>query len=473
MPNSAMPDDRPGLRADVAIVGGGYSGTTTATHLLRRGHPPTVVVVEPRATLGAGLAYSTPDPAHRINVPAARMSALVDEPTHFVDWLADGDVLRDDPAARREDGALFVARAVFGRYVAETLTLSAARPGVRLHHAKTRAIAVAPAPGGFAIRLEDGETLWARAVVLAVSHPPPTAPGALRPLLGHPALLGDPYGHGISVGDPQARVLIVGTGLTFADTVASLAAQGHTGPILAVSRRGLRSRGHAPITDAPEWRRLAPVPATALGLSRAIRAEVAKASAAGRPWQDVFDTLRWQGPELWGALPTAERQRLVRRLRPFWDVHRFRIAPQPAAAIARAEAAGQLRFRRTGLREARTAGDAIAVRFDGQEDWEEFDRVVLATGPEHASAIAGNPALASLQAAGRLRPDACRLGIDVDGASQVLDTVGDPVRGLFVAGPLARGRFGELMGLPDVTRQAAAVAEAVTQSLVGADPLAA
>jgi len=468
-----MSDHRSDLSVDVAIVGGGYSGATTATHLLRRDHPPTVAIVEPRATLGAGIAYATPDPAHRINVPAARMSALVDAPQHFVDWLADGDVLRDDPAARREDGAIFVARAVFGRYVAETLTVSAARPGTRLHHVRDRATAVAATPDGFALRLEHGGTLWARSVVLAVSHPPPAAPPALRPLLGHPALLADPYRNGIAPGDPQARVLIVGTGLTFADTVASLAAQGHAGPILAVSRRGLRSRGHAPVTDAPDWPRLAPLPATALGLSRAIRMEVVKAAAAGRPWQDVFDTIRWQGPELWAALPTAERQRVVRRLRPFWDVHRFRIAPQPAAAIARAEAAGQLRFRRTGLHAACAAGDAIAVRFGAAAGWECFDRVVLATGPEHASAIAGNPVLASLHASGRLRADACGLGIDVDAASQVLDASGQAVAGLFVAGPLARGRFGELMGLPDVTRQAAAVAESVAASLGAAGSLAA
>ena len=79
----------------VVILGGGVSGAATAFHLARLTSPAEVgiVVVEPRATLGSGLAYSTDDPAHRINVPAARMTLIGDVPGHFMDWLATEQIL--------------------------------------------------------------------------------------------------------------------------------------------------------------------------------------------------------------------------------------------------------------------------------------------------------------------------------------------------------------------------------------------
>jgi uncharacterized NAD(P)/FAD-binding protein YdhS len=68
-------------RPVVAILGGGASGSLAATALLERSDAD-VIVVEPRPRLGRGVAYSTPDPQHRLNVPAGSMSAYPDDPDH-------------------------------------------------------------------------------------------------------------------------------------------------------------------------------------------------------------------------------------------------------------------------------------------------------------------------------------------------------------------------------------------------------
>jgi uncharacterized NAD(P)/FAD-binding protein YdhS len=88
----------------------------------------------------------------------------------------------------------------------------------------------------------------------------------------------------------------------------------------------------------------------------------------------------------------------------------------------------------------------------------DFDAVVVTTGPAYDAIIASQPYLAALDAEGLVAQDSLRLGLWCDARSRILDRSGHPVEGLYVAGPLARGTFGELMGLPQVSDHAHAVA---------------
>src|ERR1700681_2245997 len=75
-------------KTTVAVIGAGFSGTLLALHLLR--HCPSgtrIHLIEKNSRFGRGLAYSTGNPNHLLNVPAGRMSAFSDRPHDFVDWL--------------------------------------------------------------------------------------------------------------------------------------------------------------------------------------------------------------------------------------------------------------------------------------------------------------------------------------------------------------------------------------------------
>ena len=108
----------PALR--VVIVGGGFTGASLAWQLARMHVPLRLTVVEPRAALGRGLAYSATDPAHRINVPAHRMSLDPENRADFAEWLAEHPDLLD-ARAQAANGDLFPQRGLFGRYVADRL----------------------------------------------------------------------------------------------------------------------------------------------------------------------------------------------------------------------------------------------------------------------------------------------------------------------------------------------------------------
>ncbi|MEG2392807.1 MAG: FAD-dependent oxidoreductase, partial [Pseudomonas sp.] len=59
--------------ADILIIGGGLSGTMLAVQLLRRPGQRRILVIEPRAELGRGEAYSAVEFGHTLNGNAARM----------------------------------------------------------------------------------------------------------------------------------------------------------------------------------------------------------------------------------------------------------------------------------------------------------------------------------------------------------------------------------------------------------------
>jgi uncharacterized NAD(P)/FAD-binding protein YdhS len=99
----------------IAIIGAGYSGTLTAVNILRTSPPDNVrvVLVEQDSTPGRGLAYRFADDNHLLNVPAGNMSALADEPSHFVAYCRNVD-----PAFNTGS---FISRRLYGEYLQYTL----------------------------------------------------------------------------------------------------------------------------------------------------------------------------------------------------------------------------------------------------------------------------------------------------------------------------------------------------------------
>jgi uncharacterized NAD(P)/FAD-binding protein YdhS len=458
----------------IAIIGGGFAGAACAFHLVRD-YPALrcgLTVIEPRDVLGAGLAYSSPAAEHRTNVPAARMSLLPEQPLHFHDWLiAQGDPARD-PASAMPDGRLYPARARFGHYVDAHLRAQiAASPGIAFSHIQDMAERLAPEGAGLRVALSGGGDVHADLVVLAVSHTKPDVPAVLR---GCGALLPDPWDVDAQAGiDPQARVLVVGTGLTACDVIARFLAHGHRGPITAISRHGLLPRPRTTLPVEAEGDFSTAPEITARGLLRRVRRAIEAAAAAGRPWENVIDALRQQSAFAWGTLDWQERRRLLRHLRTWWDVHRFQCAPQIDRALTEAQANGAVRVRAAHLLAVADGTDGVSVRIrprgaaPGVEEIVTCDVVVNCTGPGHRSVTDVHPVLRGLAHAGLLLPDPAALGIWVDGESRVRRADGTAWPNLFVAGPLARGTFGELMGLPQVNLQPRAVAATLAR-LAGA-----
>ncbi|HEU4457029.1 MAG TPA: FAD/NAD(P)-binding protein, partial [Longimicrobium sp.] len=120
----------------IVIVGGGFSGTLTAVHLLRGEWPEGlhVVLVNRSGPLARGVAYGTRSAAHVLNVPAARMSAFPDDEEHFLRFARG----RDATVAAGD----FVPRSVYGDYLEWVLreAVAGCLEGTRLTHRVARVL---------------------------------------------------------------------------------------------------------------------------------------------------------------------------------------------------------------------------------------------------------------------------------------------------------------------------------------------
>jgi uncharacterized NAD(P)/FAD-binding protein YdhS len=456
-----------GSRPRIVIIGGGFSGAVLAWHLHRTApHRHEILIIEPRDEIGRGLAYDNSDPAHRINVPALKMNLDFDEEGHFEQWLIASDYAARDPASVIAGAHLFPTRKAFGDYV----NAHVRELGNAVTHKKAKARAVIPHQDGYRVLCDDGGDIQAGVVVLAVCHTPPDVPSSLAPLRSRSGFIANPWQpDALRSISPNGRILIVGTGLTMADIIASLDRQGHRGHITAISRRGLRSQTHATQFSETLGDFASDPSRTTLKLLRHVRRTIAEAAREGNSWHPVLDQVRLQGFDIWRALPLRERARLIRHLRPFWDTYRFRIAPQVDDVIVRRIAEGTLIIQAASVRANASqdeTGLSVELRARRSQKWEpaSFDAIVLATGPAHGTVFSSNPLLAQLRDDGLARPDPLSLGIDVDLQGLAIKQDGQVAERLFVAGPLARGTFGELMGVPDLARHARNIAQNIASA---------
>ncbi len=224
----------------VLIIGGGFSGAMLAARLAEKGRAS--LIVEQAGRVGLGVAYGTTDDTHRLNVRAANMGALADNPAHFLKWL---DRHHPDLA----DGDAFISRRLYGAYLLERFN------GVRAEHpdlietVQGKAVTI----DGTRVVLEDGRTLSGSAIVIATGNPAPRAdntPANVR-------IINDPWaGEALSAIQFDDSIFILGTSLTMADMVLGLIKQGWTGKAVALSRRGLMPRphihGHPPAPPMPD-----------------------------------------------------------------------------------------------------------------------------------------------------------------------------------------------------------------------------
>lgn len=447
-----------GRRPTVVVIGGGAAGTLTALHLARaaarRSTSLQIVLVDPAERPAAGVAFGTTDERHVLNVPAAGMSALPEDPRHFVVWrerngLGVGDY---EFAPRRE----------WARYLGECLgeALRGSFGEVTLRHLRRAARDVTGTGTEVRVELDDATVVAGDAAVVATGLPAAGSSWAPDSLRASAFFVPDPWAPGAldvvrrDHAGP-ADVLAVGAGLTMVDVALSLAGSRPGRVVRAISRNGRLPARHADrpvladIPDISDWGSDLPT------IRRDVAAHVERVVAATGDWRPAVDGTRFRVAELWARLSESDRLTFLARDAAEWNLARHRIPPASAARIDEFRAAGWLTVEAAtvvGADPLSTGGLRVELS-DGTHH--DVGWVVNCTGPQLDVTTLGNPVLDALVRAGA-EPATAGMGFRTE-AGRIL-TGGEPRLPIWTLGALRRGELWESTAIPEIRVQARAVA---------------
>jgi uncharacterized NAD(P)/FAD-binding protein YdhS len=459
--NSREPADTESV---IAIVGGGFSGAMVAVHLARLAatRPHRIRLFEKSDRPARGLAYGTRFDQHLLNVTANAMSALPDEPAHFLDWLC-----ARDPSAHQ---GTFAPRRVYGDYLEELLADSIKRSSARIEIGHDEVVDLELDHSSSRVRLttRNGDRIEALRVVLALGHPKPGQPQGLDVQGIGPGYIASPWsGDALDGLAPDDGIALIGSGLTAVDLIVEACARGNRGKIVTISRHGLFPRRHhtSPTLPRPHIAIGADSKETARGLLRRVRSEVAVCQAQGSDWRSVVDSMRPVTQTLWRSLDHTERARFVRHLAPQWDVHRHRVAPQIDEMLEDMRRSGRLvalAGRVVSLAE-RNGSIEMSVRRRGACDSETIyvRRVINCTGPARDVSHGSSALLRSLIARGIGLPGPLALGLEVSDSGALIGQDRREQDRVFAIGPLLKERLWETTAVRELRVQALELARRI------------
>jgi uncharacterized NAD(P)/FAD-binding protein YdhS len=453
----------------VVVIGGGFSGVVTAVNLARLTDTPlAVTVVNSTHPIGRGVAYGTRRPEHLLNVVARNMSALADQPDHFIEWLGTRSDFADTPTAELREQ--FVPRRVYGDYL-QGLLLWYSRAfadgkKVRIDWHEATAIDVVPDRDRVTVRTADGLALEADKVVLATGNPPPADLPGLT--LDHPRYFRNPWGDWASrLPDRTEAVALLGTGLTMVDAFLTLNALGWQGKVYALSRNGLLPMSHFKGPDYPAFPEGDP---SRLGLDEAVRMfdrHCQRLRTEGLNPAILVDKMRPFTQRVWQHFSTAEKRRFLSEFRTRWNVARHRVPQAAHRPVTEAETAGRLEVipgRVTAL-EACDAGLRVLTTTAGSVRELVVGAVVNCTGPAETPEASSPELYRNLLRRGLVSADEVGLGIRATSDFAVVDADGARSKWLMALGPPLKGVLWETTAVPELRAQAFRVAEVVVAEM--------
>jgi len=206
------------------------------------------------------------------------------------------------------------------------------------------------------------------------------------------------------------------------------------------------------------------LPASVAVIVKALRREARGIVDDGGSWHSVIDGFRPYTNKIWARLDVAEKRRYLRHLRPYWDIHRHRMAPEVAQRVARLCCEGRV------IPHAARISDVVR-KVDGMLEIEIRERstgktrklragsTINCTGPECDYRKIDQPLIRDLFEQGIAAQDPSSLGLLTSDRGALIGRDGTPSRVFFTIGPPRKGTLFETTAMPEISVQAQSLAQ--------------
>ena len=396
------------------------------------------------------------------------MSALQGDPESFVQYC-----MRRNLETSQGD---FLPRSEYGRYLTSLLNeaIASTTATVSVDKVSAEVTGLKASASGVTLSLADLPPITADHVLLAFGNLAPLTPKPFAGVKDHHSYQDSPWCQPCppeGLGRPTDSVLLIGSGLTALDMVTRLATQGHTGKVVALSRRGLHPqvhRGHPHYAaQHAETTRLAlsKSPATARNYLKVVRRLVSQSPDVN--WRDIIAAMRPCTPELWNRLTQIEKRRFLRHARPYWDNHRHRAAPEGNEIFDLWKQSGQLTVAKGRVLSVDVADDQLICRIlqttSRAVKVSAFDRVINCTGPNTSVLKSASLLIKQLVEDGTIVSDPLELGILLTNDFSVVTSKGIVLERLSYVGPMLKSLFWEATAVPELRQHVSAHAARLAQ----------
>ena len=430
----------------LVIIGSGFASFCLVAHLLEthavKATDITIICPHP---FGHGAAYSATHGDYRLNVRAQIMRIFSGQPDDFLNWAATE---LEDNEAHNPQGA-FYRRSDFARYLSY---LSKRIEGFdALNFMDMQVASLAQHKQCWQLNLANGDSLMANQLVLATGNPPPRWPCEVSASLSAERAVENPWsGKWLENIKTSDKIVFIGGGLTAMDGLYSLANKAHEGKIEIVM----------PFAVLPpkqtDWKIEPPVKwpdniASASQFLKFFSNTLGSRNWTAPAWQSRFEALRINLNAVWQGLGDTEKKRLLRYMGHWWQLARFRSAPQNFEAAQAMMNKGQLQLikgRVSGLKK-QEAKLLVQLQDGGTLS---ADKAVNCTGP------AGCPLILKLLKAGIIAPDFSQRSARIASDFKVLDGQKKPYDNLYALGAMTASSLGDVIGAGTIAKQAESLA---------------
>jgi uncharacterized NAD(P)/FAD-binding protein YdhS len=432
----------------VAIIGGGVSGAFVVLNCLRQATAPLKILWFDTAGLFCkGLAYSTHEEVHLLNVRASNMSVFVDEPAHFVNWLKVNGY-----SYKAKD---FVPRSIYGTYVMSTFEeLKAGHAFVEVIQKTEEVVSVARQENGFTVKAQ--QEYLVNKVVLAIGNFLPAHPRSVSKEFTASAN----YFQNAFNSDALDKVAlfdtvtVIGAGLTMIDVVLALAHRNYKGKIRIISPHGYLPQAHTEqiraIGDLIDPQRTYTLPE----LYALVKQQLRKAKAETLSPYAVIDALRPHAQRLWLNFSTDDQLRFLRHLRHKWGVARHRAPSESIDTIQKLINEGTLTVLKGRIFNIEESGTGFELHYKNDKGIPviiQTNAIINCTGPEPDFNKVDSVLVKQLISNKLIEGHDLSYGLKAS-------KTGELSPGFFTIGPPLKGVLWESTAVPEIRGQAAELA---------------